>query len=441
MTLSSDLRQEVRVSARDIDRYLTAQGSQLFCLRALSLYDVQSWDIRIVSEGFSGNTLILEASGAFDPIGLLDGRIPELLCSSSVEMSWPGGSVTFDQPLDQAQRDDLRGVRGQNATATTLVKFKSFFGGSLEPDWMNEEELRLLLRNLTWMGSLRYRESPYRVNVHCLGHSFGWKPKQVAERGDEHVVLLGDYELRLLRRDSKITNFRHAMYGTLDAFDELETLRRGIKRAGLAGCLVELPVQFPIELGPLGALVPAEPLADLVADLAARFESNRAVYRLGIEVERNRRNREAADLNVRIEDAKAARRVLLRGEVVGSEPISEYGLVSLVHKLEGLNAIPLPTYRTVSWTTAQGIDALGTLQIESYQPIKEFAFIEFEFELNNFFKHDHSPEHVELIVCWRLGNTSRSLERRYDWLYFYDVSSKKIPILVVSRIPHLTMQF
>lgn len=438
MTVSSPIVVDVRVSATDIERYLSAEGSQLRSLRALALCAPASWRISLLA-AVGGTSLTLSCDKHFDGASLLDGRIPELLFGDSIELGGEDGTVVFDDPIGQLRDERLLGLGGSSAVCDRITVHR-YFDGVLDPRWMRRSAIQETLDRETWDGSLRYHESPYTLGVKCLGHDFAWSPGVISPAGERHKIYLGPQQVTVLERPGKRVDVRHERYGVLSGLDGLEPLRRAIRHPGIAGCLIELPASFPVEIGPLGALVPSQRLDELVGELAAAAGRHAVLQKIGAEATKRRRMTEAADLNLRIASAKAARRVTFDGVEVGSEPTGEYGLVALVHKIEALGGIPLPTYSTVAWTNARGIDALGTVQMDPGEPRHEFAFIEFEYELDNFFHHDHSLAHVELIVCWRLGKSSRALSPRVaQWLWDLDVDGEVVPVIQVSELPRLSI--
>ena len=119
------------------------------------------------------------------------------------------------------------------------------------------------------------------------------------------------------------------------------------------------------------------------------------------------KKREASfSLNERIEELKnqKTRWVYCQNTLVHKKPESENDTLALLWKLEGMNAIPLPLFRTLEHTRQAGIDVIADYQWDDISAKKSFSPIEIEYELENFLKHDHEISQAPLIVCWSIQN-------------------------------------
>ncbi len=107
---------------------------------------------------------------------------------------------------------------------------------------------------------------------------------------------------------------------------------------------LELQGNWPISIGPLGTLEPTERLDATLNELLFRIQKDACLAEFSRSLREKELERQAAALNLRIQAAMSARSVSIRGRDLGTEPTSEQGTVALIHKLEGLGALPLAEF-------------------------------------------------------------------------------------------------
>lgn len=139
---------------------------------------------------------------------------------------------------------------------------------------------------------------------------------------------------------------------------------------------------------------------------------------------------------------------------VGSVPTNEHEVLILVGKLETYIGRVLPVFRIWEHTSLVGIDALADIQLSRENVPARQATVEFEYQLENFFRHVHPIRQTEFVVCWstgRLGNGRHSYGdgrvdaggelafemRGGDWIRILDFGEHLIRVLVLQDMPGL----
>ena len=134
--------------------------------------------------------------------------------------------------------------------------------------------------------------------------------------------------------------------------------------------------------------------------------------------------------------------VFVRDELFFQEPRCEKDLLALYFKLEGTGALPVESCLVLEHTPARGTDAIGHFRIDPADTLHQYALIEFEYLFANFLKHRHSPQHVDLIICWSVSENDPLGSTSQPWLMTYTANGlyKTLPVLVLSRIPELEIR-
>ena len=139
---------------------------------------------------------------------------------------------------------------------------------------------------------------------------------------------------------------------------------------------------------------------------------------------------------------------------IGSVPTNEHEVLILVGKLETHIGRVLPVFRIWEHTSLVGIDALADIQLSRESVPVRKATVEFEYQLENFFRHVHPIRQTEFVVCWstgRLGNGRHSYGdgrvdaggelvfemRGDDWIRILDFREHLIRVLVLEDLPGL----
>jgi hypothetical protein len=91
---------------------------------------------------------------------------------------------------------------------------------------------------------------------------------------------------------------------------------------------------------------------------------------------------------------------------LGYEPSNETELIILATKLEPYLNEYLGEFQILEHTSQMGIDSLIRIRRTSFSILESPANAEFEYELSNFFKHEHPIEQTNYILCWTMGGIS-----------------------------------
>jgi hypothetical protein len=139
---------------------------------------------------------------------------------------------------------------------------------------------------------------------------------------------------------------------------------------------------------------------------------------------------------------------------LGPQPENENETLILLGKLETwLNQI-LPYFRILEHTSLLGIDGLLDIQLALDSARQFGAPVEFEFELVNFFQHQHPIRQTSYIICWTARGLSEgfhscgvkgldegdgvSFEYRGEgWIRTLQFADHQIHVLILEELPNL----
>ncbi|MFG3818222.1 hypothetical protein [Limnothrix redekei] len=140
---------------------------------------------------------------------------------------------------------------------------------------------------------------------------------------------------------------------------------------------------------------------------------------------------------------------------LGLVPTNEQETIILAARAEPYIQRILGDFKILDHTSNSGIDSLIKIRKSLESPTLDMAVTEFEYRLDNFFKHDHPVMQVEFIICWTLGGYSsngcfeipHSKVRRkiiqfeisdFDsWIKILNFSNHIIYVLPLEKLPGL----
>jgi hypothetical protein len=118
---------------------------------------------------------------------------------------------------------------------------------------------------------------------------------------------------------------------------------------------------------------------------------------------------------------------------------SEHDTLALFWKLEALDMLPFAKFITWEHTKQEGIDVIASFQIDDESSLENFVPVEFEFKFENYILHGHNPKQTACIVCWTTEK-AKKLRKVSEYLYWYDVDKKSIPVYEIQNFPGFTIQ-
>lgn len=151
--------------------------------------------------------------------------------------------------------------------------------------------------------------------------------------------------------------------------------------------------------------------------------------------------------------------VLNKGQELplGYEPSNETELIILATKLEPYLKEYFGEFQILEHTSQLGIDSLIKIRRTSSSILEISATAEFEYELGNFFKHEHPIEQTNYVLCWTIGNISDG-KRRFgkrglipggeikldvssaSWLKIFTFNTHMIYVLPLENFPSLIVR-
>ncbi|MFW5471103.1 hypothetical protein ACOCJ4_13780 [Knoellia sp. CPCC 206435] len=328
--------------------------------------------------------------------------------------------------------------------ATHFVKLIGAHPHGIPPEFTNSRAICEFLRHRTWLGSEDYRDSSLAVSFSVLTKEWQISARSLHE-DEERPELVWDgsangHHVRLWTAKGNQRNIRHSVFGGIQVpFQTRTAIAASLTKAGLASFTFELIDRHQVDWGVLGTTtMPPKQASKLEGSLDALLESDE-VQACAERRRVSRRIEAMKRLNERMDAARNAKSVFLNDVFIGLEPKSEAGAIALFHKLEGMNALPFE-YCSRAWAGAEGIDELADFQLDNLSLKQTDVPVEFEFDLHNFFLHDHPLEQVKLIICWTSSWKREELaSTEKPWLFTLQRDGHKIPVVTISSLPGISL--
>lgn len=131
------------------------------------------------------------------------------------------------------------------------------------------------------------------------------------------------------------------------------------------------------------------------------------------------------------EDAKFIHRV----------PSGENDTLSLLWKLEALDALPFEEYTTLEHTANKGIDTIVNFQEDELSERHEYVACEIESKFENFERHGHFPGQVRLVLCWEIEHPNvNHLNQIDDYKYRAEFDGYSLDIYEIKNMPGIFVE-
>lgn len=433
---------ENRASASDILAYLTVDATPLSILKIINHAPGKSWKFSFTADENAIPVLAIYPPSEASPTALMDGTCPELYWCEALEVISQGLTAQFDDPLMCNSVTYNRS--GEEIEAIVLRGYQTT--RELHPDFMDRIKIKEYLSSNTWMGSSRFYSSDAEVQISVLANRLCIKPRELAPRYRPQRNFTRDIVVdnsRIVIKypiTSRSPVVRIDTLGILNETEALAPLIEVIQTQGLDRFEIELQGNWPYEVGPLGNMLQTERVESKVEIFSKKIQTDSQLGEFVNQLRKDEIKRQANALNARLAEAKTSPLVYWKDHVIGCEPKSELGTVSIIHKLEGMGALPLSRYDSLAWAGHEGIDAIVDLQFAPDQPVMYFSPVEYEFLFENFIKHGHPVQHVRLIVCWDDKDDPRLMAGVNPWMPKYASDSYDVPVLVIKKLPHISVR-
>lgn len=92
---------------------------------------------------------------------------------------------------------------------------------------------------------------------------------------------------------------------------------------------------------------------------------------------------------------------------LGYVPTNETELIILASKMEPLIKKHFGEFQLLEHTSQLGIDGIINIRRTTASAVEKLVNVEFEYTLENFFKHEHPIEQTQYIICWDLDRIQR----------------------------------
>lgn len=122
-------------------------------------------------------------------------------------------------------------------------------------------------------------------------------------------------------------------------------------------------------------------------------------------------------------------------------PSGENDTLSLLWKLEALDALPFKEYLTLEHTANKGIDTIVNYQEDDMSERHEFVACEIESKFEHFEQHGHYPGQSSIIMCWEIEHPNvENLEKMNDYKFRATFDEHVIDVYEIQNMPGITVK-
>ena len=119
-----------------------------------------------------------------------------------------------------------------------------------------------------------------------------------------------------------------------------------------------------------------------------------------------------------------------RSEYIGTVPRNENEVLMLMGKIHTYVGRIIPKFEILEHTALLGIDALADIQLFHDGSVIRSATVEFEFSLDNFFRHQHPIRLTSFIICWKIGRLPETVGYRNSEVGHEDVHASQARVIL-----------
>jgi hypothetical protein len=109
------------------------------------------------------------------------------------------------------------------------------------------------------------------------------------------------------------------------------------------------------------------------------------------------------------------------------EPQNEYDVLSILWKMEALDALPFKKFETLGHA-GTGPDLIVHFTEDEQSNPDRYASIEIEDKFYNYTLHGHKPSQYPRIICWELGKTTKIPTNKTDKKYKFTAVKEELQI-------------
>jgi hypothetical protein len=424
----------MRVLADDIQTYLYSSGDPLGALKVVNSCVGSEWKFHLKLSESTSPMLSIQIPSQLSIWELLDGTVPEFHWCSLIEVKKDGVKTTIEPLTGHALHSET-----VDSNQNEIV-LHDFTGRHLNPIWGDFQQIKDYLKTFSWLGVPDKKRNHSHVKWKFISQEETFRSDVLNSQnslGESMSLQDSDFAIDVYERPgTKDTCILEKKFGDFSNRSEFRPLIDAVKRRGLSGALIVLANGWKYDLGPLGIVRSLDRYDKNIQEFKIQILESES-FNPWIEKRKQRKEiGEAARLSLRLDQAKNAPKVHYEEHLIGTVPTSEAGASAILHKLEALNGIPFPKFKTIAWASSDGIDAIADIQFDLNEPVGHLLPIEYEFKFENFLTHQHPHGHVHLVACWFRSDLLSRSEK--PWLYTY--KDAKFKVLVISEVPGLKIE-
>ena len=334
------------------------------------------------------------------------------------------------------------------------------------------DEIKKFLQHRTFLGFTRDREHPPKVSLTVLGKTetidFGFpelkftktKAKEGSVNVDEHeeATIAGTNKSLIVRMEGFYTwdaedygldknqlntglilSVKGIPYFNLDMEDygsrNLRTARPGENKCCLIVECDQIQEKMNISRSGLVDSPEVDVLKGAISKIFEKIESSDQYLKFRRIQETRKATAGAESLETKKRDLESESqkwvvyqksdsdkpRVLLR------EPQNEYDVLSILWKMEALDALPFKKFETLGHA-GTGPDLIVHFTEDEQSNPDRYASIEIEDKFYNYTLHGHKPSQYPRIICWELGKTTKIPTNKTDKKYKFTAVKEELQI-------------
>jgi hypothetical protein len=126
--------------------------------------------------------------------------------------------------------------------------------------------------------------------------------------------------------------------------------------------------------------------------------------------------------------------------ILGRVPENENDTLTLLYKLEALDALPFRQFQTLAHA-GQGCDLIVHFQEDEQSTPERFTSIEAERFFTNYKAHGHTPSQYPRIICWDLGSSPKMRLNETNKVYKRTAEGKgfQVHVFLISKMEGVTV--
>lgn len=395
----------------------TWNSDPLEFLQVVNYLRATSWSFEITHRSDALDLQISRSPSlqAADLAILLSGRVHQLLFGQTIEVTFRDRTHVVRLTAELGGTIDIPCDTSEDVLSVRLV---GAIGDRLSPALGDIAHIQSYLVEHTLIGASVDPTPQLSVSVRVLGVEHTYRHQARIEKFLGRSLLTSKTKIRipslgasalLAAKGGKYSaSSFHSAFGRFPCSSSIEAQLS--EHEGLSFFL-EIADKSLVRdtTGQLGPPRRAQQVLDCISQEIAKPAIQADLLALARRVREDDHRMQAERLRERSIAASRRQKVYVDSKPVFCRPQNENETVALYMKLEALGLLPAHECSVIEYTPRAGIDALVHYQRTATAYHHQYAPVEFEYDLRNFFQHGHPVDQVALVICWQYAEEDPDL--------------------------------